>query len=257
MQVSFSSRAITQSPYAGIKAIDSSMSIKKADKADSVSISEGARNMFAKNDTFKKNAMIEALMKQKENLLENKNKLVEKTLKDGGQLDTIKDQIKELDQQLRLLDQQISQQQIDDQQKALGLDEESKKPTKAVAAETKTDNEVQAEQLHNIASLAGNLDQIERMSAQKNNMQGETRILKNEIKADEARSLSNLPATGKREKLSNLNKGISDIEKRIGEMTQSTTEKLKEVNKPSDDNIAEETPVNGSMDKSTELGNKR
>ncbi|WP_143100975.1 hypothetical protein [Paenibacillus sp. 1_12] len=200
--------------------------------------------MFAKNDTFKKNAMIEALIKQKENLLENKNKLVEKTLKDGGQLDTIKDQIKEIDQQLRSLDQQISQQQIDDQQKALGLDEESKKHAKAVAAETKTDTEEQADQLHNIASLAGNLDQIQKLSAQKNYMQSETRILKNEIKADEARSLSNLPATGKREKVSNLNKGIADIEKRISEMTQSTTEKLKEVSKPSDDNTAKEAAAN-------------
>lgn len=53
-------------------------------------------------------SMIENLTKQKQTIIDRKNELVENTLKNGGKVDDIKDQLKNYGKQLADLDKQIA-----------------------------------------------------------------------------------------------------------------------------------------------------
>lgn len=230
MQISNLSNSAARSQHVGLKVSVSgehTMTHKKEkEDKDSLFISDQARNIFkTKGQSSGVSKSIELLMKQKDNIMDSKNKLIEKTLESGAQLDSIKDRLKDMDEQMSLLDEQMSKLLLDEQQKALGLDEESKKSAE-VDREPKTEQEVEAGKQQNMLTLAGSLDQVEQLTSQRTKMEGEVRVLKSEIALDETRS--SRPSTAKRERVLELNKNMEQIGEQIGEIGQSITEKLKD-----------------------------
>lgn len=212
MQISNLSNSATRSQHVGIKVSVSGdhtmINKKEKDDKDSLFISDQARNFYINKGQSGVSRSIDLLMKQKDNILESKNKLIEKTLESGAQLDSIKDRLKDMDEQMSLLDEQMSKLLLDEQQKALGLDEESKKSTE-VDQEPKTEQEIEAGKQQNMLQLAGSIDQVELLSSQRSKMEGEVRVLKSEIALDETRSTH--PATAKRERVLELNKNMDKI----------------------------------------------
>ncbi|WP_435921052.1 hypothetical protein [Paenibacillus sp. DYY-L-2] len=249
MHISFSTPASTHFSIPGIKVSGLEQKPNKQDsKQDSgqdyISISYKARNLQGDHGRSKVNQIVESLMKQKENLQESKKNLIDRTLENGGQLNLIKDQLSDLDEQIRNIDEQISQQLLDERKKALGLDDEDPKNEKADANKPKTEQEAEAEKLQNVVSLVGNMDQVKTMSSLKRNLQGQARILQMEISLDEQRSSS--PSSLKREQLDKLKKGISELERRIGETTSGIMDKLKEDSKESGQQEVSEPSVTDS-----------
>lgn len=232
MQISFSTQASASSPVYGIKTSGGregnleKQDSKKEAGHDYLSISYKARNLQVNNGGSRINDIIESLMKQKENLRESKQNLIDRTLESGGQLDGIKEQLKSLDEQIHAIDDQISQHLLDERKKALGQDDEGTTNKIAAQNKSKTEQEVQAEKLENVISLAGTMDQVKTMSSIKRDLQGKARIMQMEISLDAQRSSS--PSTLKQEQLERLNKGISELENRIGETTSDLMNKIKE-----------------------------
>lgn len=75
----------------------------------------------------KASRLVANLMKQKENLADSKNSLIERTLKNGDSQSSIKDLVKDIDKQIEAIDGEISKLQMDDVRKSLGTDDKTKK----------------------------------------------------------------------------------------------------------------------------------
>lgn len=223
MNISFSSPTLKTSVYSGLKvSYGKEQSRNNAGKQDSLVISKEARDKQAMFGQFKKSNVIEGFMKQKAGLMENKQKLIENTLKNGDDLSSIKIRLADFDDQIRLIDDQINQQLLDERQKALGLDEEDKKDKPVSNDEPKTEQELQGEVLNSLVDVSGNMEQTKKLAALKNKMQGEANVMKQEIALDGARGLT----TAKRERLSELTSKIDQLGNRVGEMLGTINEKV-------------------------------
>lgn len=224
MNISFSNPTLQTSVYSGLKiSYGKEQSRNNASKQDSLVISKEARDKQSISGQFKKSNVIEGFMKQKAGLMENKQKLIENTLKNGDDLSSIKTQLADFDAQIRLVDDQINQQLLDERQKALGLDEEDKKDKPVSNDEPKTEQELQGEVLNNLVDVSGNMEQTKKLAALKNKMQGEANVMKQEIALDGARGLT---TTAKRERLSDLTSKIDQLDNRVGEMLGTINEKI-------------------------------
>lgn len=110
MNISFSSPTLNKGYYSGLKiTYGKEQSGNKASKQDSLFISKEAQNKQSMSGKLKLSNAIEGFMKQKGDLLESEYKLIEKTLESGGNVSSIKNQLTDFDNQIRLMDEQISQ----------------------------------------------------------------------------------------------------------------------------------------------------
>ena len=65
---------------------------------DTLSISNSGKNAF--NNNSKMSNVLDSLQKQKQNIIESKNKLIERTMEKEKSLDSIKDQLAEYDENI-------------------------------------------------------------------------------------------------------------------------------------------------------------
>ena len=193
------------------------------DNCDTVSISKSAKNAFHKQSKMR--SFIDSLLKQKQNIIDSKNSLIERTVENGQGLDYIKDQLETYDEQINAIDKQIAEYALKEQQKKIGMD---KKENKIPDNQPKTEQEVRNEQLNNIIALSSDISQIQVVSSVKSKMQGQTKILAKEIELDESRSISGQKAVYKREQLGKIEERISGINKKIGESLKDVGEKIKD-----------------------------
>lgn len=203
---------------------------------DSVSISNLAKNTLSKQN--QKSSMLESLFKQKQNIINSRSNLIERTIENGGSLDTIKSQLEDFDEQLTAIDKQIEKYMFDQEQKALDI---NKKEEILPDKKPKTETEIEANRFNKILSLSNNISQMEFASSVKKEMQGQARILKREIEIDESRSKSGLKATSKRAELSKIENRISSVDNKISENMQDINEKIK-ADDYSEDNITPPKP---------------
>lgn len=132
------------------------------------------------------NSMIEAIRKQKQNIVENKNQLVKNTMEAGKDIETIKPQLDSYNELLQTLDEQIvgimtavAQQKSADTEKQLEKVEASKDD------EPKTEEELETKRLSNIASATDSLKQSEVVSSSKRRAVGEARVKQTEVMQSE------------------------------------------------------------------------
>ena len=167
----------TQGNYLNVQRINQSYrqtdttknTIEKQERRDTATISPKGKAM----------SMLESLMKQKQNIIENKNQLIAKTLEKGDSLENIKTQMQSYDEQLKMLEEQISKamtEQTEKQEK----DEKTNKP--------RTKEEMEQEKLNNMITLSTDLSKAQTISSVKNKIEGQTRVWQRELKADGPRA---------------------------------------------------------------------
>ena len=86
--------------------VNASFAKNKAGTRKAAGTGRSDRATFSPQGKFM--SMIENLTKQKQAIIDRKNDLVESTLKNGGKVDDIKDQLKNYGKQLADLDKQIA-----------------------------------------------------------------------------------------------------------------------------------------------------
>lgn len=123
-------------------------------------------------------SMIENLTKQKQTIIDRKNELVENTLKNGGKVDDIKDQLKNYGKQLADLDKQIAG--LYAQQAKACVEPDGKKKTGKTGSD-KTEDQREAERLSNLANAADGIRAAEKISAVKDRVEGEMHVKEAEV----------------------------------------------------------------------------
>lgn len=194
------------------------------------------------NKNSKKNGLLKSLMKQKEQLTEDRNKIMEEGAKNKEDPKSIKAKLDDIDKQIDSIDQQISKLQVEDTRKAIGKDKDNdtaKKKTKASSSNvsTKTKNDVSME---NLLSITNNLSRSKALSAQRVAMQGEKGVLDAEIKIDKGRGLD---TANKEKRVSEITENIENISEKISENIGDINNKIKnniESSSSSDNNSSKE-----------------
>lgn len=170
----------------------------------------------------KARSLIESLTKQKQNIIESKNELIGKTLEKGGTIDSIKSQLECFDEQLKTIDEQIAQTVAEQ------LKQQAEKQKEIAYKKPKTEEEVETEHLSSILSLSSSLNQAEVVSSMKSKVDGESRVLKMEIKLDESRRGG--ASAFKKEHLVDLQKQSVDLATKINENLTEVSEEIKNGN---------------------------
>ncbi len=158
-----------------------------------------------------KNPMLDGLYKQRNNIIESKNKLISSTLEKGESIHSIKDRLDQYEEQLKGLDDQINKTLFEEQQKNIENKDEEKEEQKTSGKPISKEDAEKAE-ISNMVNLSFSISQIKTANAAKTSMQGSARVLESEIKADEGRGVK---ATRKREELAKINQGIEETTKQI------------------------------------------
>lgn len=182
---------------------------------DSLSISATGKGIS------KSSSILESLAKQKQNILENKNNLINSTTENGKSLESIKDLLEAYNDQLKAIDEQIAQTTIEEQKKSLGAD---KKEIKIQSQNPKTKEEIVGDNLSKIVSIAANISQTEVVSSVKDKLEGELNVLNTEIKLDKA--VTGEASSGKLEKVSELKTQINDLNDEVGQKLNETLQEL-------------------------------
>lgn len=163
----------TQSNFINVQRIN--QSYRQTENTKNTSEKQERKDIATISPKGKAMSMLETLMKQKQNLIDNKNQLISKTLEKGDSLENIKTQIQSYDEQLKMLEEQISKamtEQTEKQEK----DEKTNKP--------RTKEEVEQEKLNHMITLSTDLSKTQTISSVKNKMEGQSRVWDREIKAD-------------------------------------------------------------------------
>ena len=123
-------------------------------------------------------SMIENLRKQKEAVLKNRNDLVESTLKNGGKVEDIKEQLKYYGKQLEQIDHQISDAYASQAKQAVEQDDQ-KKPGRDDGHKTRQQRD--AEHMSRLAGASADLKHAEKIAAAQDKAEGDARVQEAEI----------------------------------------------------------------------------
>lgn len=186
----------------------------------------------------KANNLIESLMKQKQNIIKRKNELIGTVIEKGRSMDNIKSQLECFEEQLKNIDEQITQAMAEQfkQQNESKIEIEYKKP--------KTEEEIQTERLNSIVNMSSSIRQEQVVSSVKTKVDGESRVLEMEVKLDESRSGA---SASKKERL-------ADLQKQSANLTTQINKDLIEVSEEINDNnqlVKPETIKNGELNTET------
>lgn len=169
----------------------------------------------------KANSLVEVLMKQKQQIIENKNDLIGKTLEKGEGMDSIKSQLENYEEQLKDIDAQITQIMTEYSR------QETEKQKGITYEAPKTEKGYQTELSNTILGSSSSLNQTQVVSSAKNRIDGEARVLESEIKLDGARGGA---STSKKERLAELQKQSANISAQIGEDLVDVNEEIEKRN---------------------------
>lgn len=171
----------------------------------------------------KKQSMIEQLMKQKEYLQERKQSLIDSAAENGTT--DLNQQLKEYEQQMKDIDEQITKLQTEDREK-----KESDDTTGMIYEKPKTKEEVEADQLNGLTALSSGTDQTEVLSSVKGKLDGQINVMTAEFHSINGSTESKL------EKISELKsrsqKISSDIAEKLGDSLDSISSRNEEIVKP-------------------------
>lgn len=177
----------------------------------------------------RKDSIIEGLQKQMQNLQEQLTKI-----SDNEEM-TIEQKIdrkKELREQIEELNRQMMQRNLE-----IRKEEQEKKNEKIEEAAKKSDKNVKNEDIldKNLISYSSSFNKIKDHKSIQTRLEGESRVLRGEIKMDEERGLD---VSEKKKKLSELNSNIEKVAKDIGKELEGINTKIKETNKGENDKKA-------------------
>ena len=119
-------------------------------------------------------SMIDNLTKQKQSIMDRKNSLIEDTLKNGGKVEDIKDQLKNYGRQLADIDKQIAGLYAQQAKEAAGQDDKKKSGRSHTA---RTEEQAETEYLSNLANLSEGIKHAQTVSSVKDRVEGEIHVL--------------------------------------------------------------------------------
>ena len=205
---------------------DDTLQLVKNLSKDSVTISPQGK---AKN-------FLENLMKQKMNITEQRKSLISRALEKGDTMDSIKSQLEAYDDQLKNIDNQIAEMMTKEMKKQAEKVKEQYDNNKP-----KTEEEVENQRLTAVSALSIDLRQAKAINAVKMKIDGESRVLKSEIKIDKGRGLS---VKAKEDKLVDMKQKSSNLISKITDKLADISEKADSINKPQEIIISEKENEN-------------
>ncbi|MGC6176585.1 hypothetical protein [Lacrimispora sp. 38-1] len=164
----------------------------------------------------KKQSMLKQLMNQKQLILERKQAMLDSDQANGA--DSMNEKLKEYENQLKAIDEQIAQLQTDEPDDAKS---DSDDQTGTIYKKPKSKEEANSEQLNEITKLSSGVSQTEVISSAKDHIDRKIKVLKSEIESGygntkqkiedvgRLQSQSDELATQKSEKLGEINKAVS------------------------------------------------
>ena len=170
--------------------------------------------------------IIENLTKQKENIIENKNKLVNKTIANGGDIDTIKGQLEIYTKQIEDIDKQISNIYTQQAKEAI---KNSKQKNSNESNKNKSEEQLESDHLMQLANVSNTLKHAEKVSSVQTKVEGEVRTKESEVKIGEVRidvleskglngtNVEDLIVTEK-QSLNEIRKNISDLQEKASQL---------------------------------------
>lgn len=181
-------------------------------------------------------SMVDNLTKQKQSIIERKNDLVESTLKNGGKMDDIKDQLKNYSKQMSDIDKQIAS--LYAQQAKDAVQQDDKKKT-GKPDPNKTQDQLEVERLSNLANVSDGIESAEKITSVKERIEGEVRVKQAELGQGELHVdvLESKGLDGARVQdmidnemstLSKQEKEISALQDQVSQLGQSQGKSLKE-----------------------------
>lgn len=198
-----------------------------------------ANNINGNSANNKKTSVLDALLKQKKDLTDSKNALVDRTLKNGDSLDSIKDTLKTIDDQIKEINIQITAATAEEQQKKLGTDEKTKQAEKAKSSNSSSGSkksDTLTINMENMLSISTNLNKIHVFTAEKKSMENQTTILNSQIKLDRGRGLDPVRKENEvaemSEKMRDLAGGIGDNLNIISNKSKINTTEVNEALTP-------------------------
>lgn len=225
--VNFSYRSNTNSPK---NSLDNTGKIKKCNIMNKNSMSKTA------GIKLKRNNILENLMKQKENLMDNKNALRERSLQKCEDPRSINEKLESIDKQIEEINKQVSELQLEEQRKAIGTEDKNKKCKNSKQKSNKDylNSMKTAPSMDSVLNLSTDLKKAKALSSQRNLMSGEARILDFEIQIDIKKGIN--PVMKK--------KYLAKMEDNIERITEKLGNHLKDVNTK----ISNNTQSNSSND---------
>lgn len=194
--------------------------VQKTGKVGDASAEKGRKDMAFISPQGKRESLIETLMKQKMNIMEQKDSLISSAKKEGKSMESIQSQLEVYEKQLKDIEDQIS--------KAMTKEME-KQAEKKKKDEPKTEQELENERLANVMDLSLGLQKAEMAGSVKARVDGEARVLKSEIELDQlhdpSEETSKEMITGKEGQLADLEQKSNELLSDIGEMIGETVEK--------------------------------
>lgn len=145
---------------------------KKAAQMDRVDLSASG----------KKASRVELLMKQKQNLVDQKNKLMESAKEEYGGIENVQEQMKAFEQQMKELDEKIVQATAEDAMDSVEEKSEGGSVTASVNA-PKTEQDLEMKKTAALISQSQGIKQAEIINSAKETARGEAAVLKAEIES--------------------------------------------------------------------------
>ncbi|NEN85263.1 hypothetical protein [Paenibacillus elgii] len=197
---------------------------------------------------------LERLMEQKQNLTERRGNYLSEALKKGTSAESMKVELENIDKQIRELEEQMRKIQLDEQRKAAGLDEESKKKDKksntsglggSYPNESQEDSVVSSNTMQAVVSASQEMQNFGRIRMVQNTLRTEAKGWEH---SNPARS-SEL-----KEKAENLNGKLMELS---GNIASDLTKAIREDDKIASAKPAKQAKEEESSDKPQQSGSRQ
>lgn len=178
------------------------------------------RTSFTKSQVGRLNDMIESLIEQKQKITDSKNNLISNTLEEGKDIDSIKEQVKLYDEQLKELKEQITELRFQKKQ----IKHMNFKKNKKTVTNTKTDKATKLKKgknidLNNVVDLQTSFVKNKDLMVLKRKYTGKQRVLLSHQKQNERRGVNS----------KSLQKELNDIKDSISYLNNSLKSNMKNI----------------------------
>lgn len=173
-----------------------------------------------KNGVNNSSSMLDSLMDRKQNVTDMKNELIGNTLEKGGELEDIKPQIEAYEEQLQLIDEEITQAMSKQAEEITGEDDTAK------TDEATTKQEFTEKRNRDMLTLSGSMEQIKILASVKTKMENQANTWSSEIKKDGLHA-----SEIKKQNLSDLKCSVSKLNENI---MNTITDTIKATNQGDD-----------------------
>lgn len=192
---------------------------------------QGGCNLSGDRDTAtisllgQKNSRINNLIGQKQFLLERKDELINSTLENGGDVKSIQDILDSYEEQLKELEEQITQETLKQNRNQIEKQQSSNRNDKP-----KTKQEIEQERIFNFVDLSSGMSQTKMIRSSQTRIEGEARVMESEIKMDKGKTGDTEITAKKEEKLVQLQRKAAELTSEIVEISGETVEKINQDN---------------------------